>query len=96
MSHTLPFKHRISLRGRHTLCKSTIDKKETAVMVEYRIPFGLPVCQKKNIGILRGQIYDAETQEAIRDLVIRVNGYTAVTDSKGCETKLCRAKSFFF
>ncbi len=81
--HTLPNENSISVRARHFSYGSSDQEDETAVVVEYVIPFGLPVSRKKNSGVLTGHLYDRETRKPIRNAILRLNGATAVTDSRG-------------
>ena len=82
LNYTLPNNHVISLRGRHL--DSDLEDK-TSVMLVYAIPFGIPASRKKNIGFLRGRVYDAEDPQrrGIPNVIVNVNGVTAVTDKKG-------------
>ena len=84
-NYTLPNKHLISLSGRY-LRNRRSDREDTAsVMLSYAIPFGVPVARKKSIGSLGGRVYDAESPrlKGIPDVIVNVNGASAVTDKKG-------------
>lgn len=75
--------HQVSLRSRYTLLRNSLHSKYAAVMLEYRVHFGIPVCRQGDVGIVKGHVYDLETMQAVRDLIIRINGSTAVTDKEG-------------
>jgi len=84
LSYLLFNKIRMSASGRHTMYSSASDQEdETAFIVEFTIPFGLPVGRKKSIGMLEGYIRDQETGQAIPDAILRLNGIPAVTDRNG-------------
>lgn len=61
------------------------EKDSPEFMVNYSIPFSIPISRKKNIGLLKGRIYDAESPNAagIKDVIIRIDSLTAVTDEEG-------------
>jgi hypothetical protein len=74
----------MSARGRHTLYSSNSDQEdETAFIVDFTIPFGLPVGRKKSVGMLEGYLCDQETGQAIPNAILRLSGVPAVTDSDG-------------
>ena len=83
LSHSWPNEHKISLQGRYTSYRNSEKKDETALMIQYTVPFRLPVGRKKNIGVVKGSVYDEETKESMPDVIIRTNGATAVTDRDG-------------
>jgi hypothetical protein len=80
---TLPNEHRIVARVRHSLLRFSTEKKETAALIEYTVPIGIPVAHKKNTGIVKGHVHDAQTGLPVKDLILRINGSTAVTDKNG-------------
>jgi hypothetical protein len=81
--YSLPNKHRIGVQ----VCHYTGDLREdeTSYMLTYTIPLGIPICKKKNVGSIKGIVYDAESpdKKGISGVILRVNGKTAVTNSKG-------------
>jgi len=81
--YTLPNRHSVQLRGRQTLLRNSLDRKDHALIVEYTAPVGIPIGLRENICIVKGRIYDAETMVPMKNLVIRINGSTAVTDKDG-------------
>ena len=84
LSYLFPNKSRISAHGRHTLYGRNSDQEdETAFIVEFTVPFGLPVGRKKSAGMLEGYVRDQETGQPIPNAILRLNGATAVTDSDG-------------
>jgi hypothetical protein len=78
--HTLHNQHRISVRGRHT---SSRNSDAMALMAEYTVPIGLPVCRKKGVGMIKGYVYSEESEAPVPDVILRFNGTTAVTDENG-------------
>ena len=83
LNHTFINGNELSILARHTRYKSSSMEDDTALMVQYTIPLGLPVCPKKSVGSIKGYVYDEETQVPISDCLLRLNGLTAVTDSSG-------------
>ncbi|MHC9544073.1 MAG: hypothetical protein AB9903_31555 [Vulcanimicrobiota bacterium] len=57
---------------------------ESTLFLSYSIPFGIPVGKKKSIGILRGRVYDEDTERSpLSGVVLMAGAATAVTDKKG-------------
>jgi len=83
LSHNFTNNNKLSLVARQTRYKNSNSEDDTAFMVQYTIPLGLPVAPKKSIGGVKGYVYDEETQNAIGDCLLRLNGLTAVTNKAG-------------
>lgn len=83
LSHIFANNNKLSVIARYTSYENSTSDDDTALMVEYTIPLGLPVCRKKSVGSIKGYLYDQETQNAIGNAVLRLNGFTAVTDKAG-------------
>jgi len=84
LNYLFPNKSRISAHGRHTLYGRNSDQEdETAFIVEFTVPLGLPVGRKKSVGMLEGYVQDQEAGQPIPNAILRLNGATAVTDSDG-------------
>ncbi len=73
----------ISLRCRQTLLQRSLDRRETAFLLEYKAPFNIRIRKKENLGILKGRLFNIETNEPVRGVVVSVGGSTVVTDNKG-------------
>jgi hypothetical protein len=76
-------KNRISLSGWYTGYGGADREDEIAFMLEYTIPFKIPIRRKKGIGTLKGHVYDQQSMGAVPDVIVRVNEATAVTDKEG-------------
>jgi hypothetical protein len=83
LDHTFPWKHRVQLRGRYTLLRNTENINEMAFQCKYSVPLAIPVARRKTVGQLMGIVYDTETGEKLKDVVLSVNGFSAVTDGNG-------------
>ncbi len=84
LSYPIRGKYRASAHGRHVRYrKDSQQDNETAFLVEFSIPFGLPVGRKKSVGMLRGNVRDQETGRPMADTILRLNGVAAVTDGSG-------------
>ncbi len=86
LSHTFANKNKLSILARHTRYENSYSEDDTAFMVQYTIPLGLPVARKKSIGSVKGYVYDQETQKPIPNAILRLNGLTAVTNKAGSFT----------
>jgi hypothetical protein len=83
VSHIFANNNKLSLLARHTRYKNSNSEDDTAFMVQYTIPLGLPVARKKSVGSVNGYIYDEETGNAIDDVILRLNDLTAISDKAG-------------
>ncbi len=75
--------HEISFITRHIAYSNNKLSNFSALIVEYRIPFGMPVSQKNALGSLKGILLDSENNRPIIDAVIRLNNLSTVTNKKG-------------
>jgi len=83
VTHMMANKSSLHLAARRTSWRGADRGNESAVMLEYRLPFGVPLRRKKTIGSVKGRIYDAQTGRGLADTVLRLNGATAVSDRHG-------------
>jgi len=83
LKHRFANEHEVSVWGRNTSLEDSGQDAESSVMVTYTIPFGLPVSRKKNVGRIVGCVYDEDSQQPMRKVVLHLNGATAVTDRNG-------------
>lgn len=60
-------------------------KTDTGFFLTYTVPWNIPVSRKKSVGILKGKVHDIENggKQPISNVVLKVNGATAVTDRNG-------------
>jgi len=82
-AHTFRNENEISLFARHTCYKTGGFDDETSLMLQYRIPIGIPLVKKTSIGSLQGTVLDTKTKAPYNNCIITLNGLTAVTDSSG-------------
>jgi hypothetical protein len=71
------------LRGHYTGYRYTEGPGHLAFMIEYNIPFGMPVSRRDEVGSLKGKVYDQETGQPLQDVILKLDGATAVTDAAG-------------
>lgn len=83
LTHVFPNLQKITLHSRFSILRNSLDKKERAVLADYTIPIGVPISIKKNVGRVKGYVFDIEKNEPVKDLIIRINGSAAVTNKKG-------------
>jgi TolA-binding protein len=83
LKHDLSDNFQVYLQGRQTLMRNSFHNRETAILFGVSIPVGIPVSRKKNIGVVKGTVYDELTNKPVKDLILHINGSTAVTDKNG-------------
>lgn len=83
LSQTLFHTHRLSLLGRYMTYDNALQENESAYMIEYTIPFDLPVSKVQSYGTVMGSLYNVETNAPIMNAIVRLNGTSTVTDKRG-------------
>lgn len=79
LRHELRNGDRISLLARRIAGR----QPQTDVLLTYTLPFDLPLFRKPNVATVRGRLYDAENGAGVRNVVLNLDGLTAVTDPRG-------------
>ena len=81
---TLPYNHSLTLRSRWFKYKESEEEKSSHFFT-YTIPLEIPVSKRKNIGSIKGKVYDEEmiARVPMPNVILKVNGITAVTNKKG-------------
>ncbi len=84
LTYRLPNNHSLALKNRWFKYKDTKDE-EHSFFLYYIIPLKIPVSKKRDIGILKGKVYDGEKEERqpIPKVILTINEATAVTDQNG-------------
>ena len=82
--YTMPSRHKISGEVRWVRFSGASDP-EAAVRFSYELPFGTPVARRKDVGSLRGSVFDAEADglPGLADVVLMLNDLSAATDDRG-------------
>lgn len=83
LRHIFVNNNTLSLTARRTIYRGSDLEDDTALLAQYAIPLGLPVCKKKSIGSIKGYVYDQQTQNALSNVILRLSDATAVTDGSG-------------
>jgi len=83
LSHTFINNNTLSLTARRTIYGGSDLDNDTALLAQYTIPLGLPVHKKTSIGSIKGHVFDQQTQDALGNVILRLNDSTAVTDGGG-------------
>ena len=83
LTHRFRNENRFSIIGRHTKYKDSANKDDTALMVQYTIPLGIPVSRKTSVGSIKGYVFDEESSQPMGNVILRLNGSVAVTDKVG-------------
>jgi len=84
LRHQLSNHGNLALHIRHTSCRNLSQDKETTAMLEYIVPLEIPISRKASLGMIRGRVYEIESEgQGIANAILRVNGATAVTDKNG-------------
>jgi hypothetical protein len=79
LRHELRNGDRVSLLARRIAGR----QPQTDVLLTYTLPFDLPLFRKPNVAMVRGRIYDAEHGAGVRNVVLNLDGLTAVTNGSG-------------
>jgi hypothetical protein len=78
------FRHtELIFRGHYTDYRDKEESRNLAFMVQYSIPFGMPISRRDEVGSLKGSAYDQETGLPLADVILKLDGATAVTDRSG-------------
>jgi hypothetical protein len=84
LTHEFANGHSIALRVRRNSFGFARGGVNTIGLVEYSIPFGVPVSRKSTVGELKGKVYDIENDgQGVPGVIIRANEFTTVTNKKG-------------
>ena len=83
LSQKLFNNHEISFFARHISYSQDQLTNFSALVAEYRIPFGMPVSRNNLFGSLKGIVYDIENNRPISGAVIRLNKLSTVSDKNG-------------
>lgn len=81
----LSLAHQSDSGGRWTLAARRMDGRfaRSDYFLSYSLPFRLPVMPRRDVAVIRGRVFDAETQAGLRDVVLRMDGRAAVTNARG-------------
>jgi hypothetical protein len=55
----------------------------TDLLLSYSVPLSLPVLRRANVAALRGRVFDAQSGAGMDDVLLRLDGLTAVTNGRG-------------
>jgi hypothetical protein len=83
VSQTVRGNATLRLEGYYGIYQDGVGSDKSGIMLELAVPLGLPLSAKPDFGSLKGRVYDTETGEAIPEVVLKVNGSTAVTNHHG-------------
>jgi hypothetical protein len=81
--HELPFGHSVGVRGRYAEYSPSLSGSETAFLLEYSVPFGVPVSRKTTVGSLMGRIINDESGLGVDGALVSVGGQVVATDESG-------------
>ena len=81
--HELPFGHSVGVRGRYAEYSPSLINSETAFLLEYSVPFGVPVSRRTTVGSLTGRMINDETGLGVAGALISVGGQVMATDESG-------------
>ena len=83
VTHELPYGHSVSLHGRYAEYSPSFAGSETAFLVEYSVPFGVPVSRNTAVGSLTGRVVSEETGLGIEGALVSLAGQVVATDESG-------------
>jgi hypothetical protein len=77
--------HQAERGGRLTLCARRLEGRfaRTDFVMGYSVPFAMPVARRSNVSPLRGRVFDAQTSEGLKNVVLRLDGAVVATNSRG-------------
>ena len=55
----------------------------TDLLLSYSMPFSLPTLRRANVSALHGRVFDAQSGDGMGDVLLRLDGLTAVTNRRG-------------
>lgn len=55
----------------------------TDYLLSYSVPFAMPVARRSDLVTVRGRVFDAETLSGVKGAVLRLDGTTVATNSRG-------------
>jgi len=75
----------LSLKGQYSFFGKTPLAGINSLEIAYQVPFGLPLGPKKNIGKIKGKIYNTEDPQlyGIKGVLVKLNHFSTLTDDQG-------------
>ena len=64
-------------------------------MVDYAIPFGIPVAKKISVGTLKINIMDSRTKKGLPDMIARIGQTAMVSGKDGCIRTLLKPGVYY-
>jgi cell division septation protein DedD len=86
LKHTLKNDHTIGFRFRGASGENPSGVgpgSDQIGLVEYSIPLGVPVARNKDLGELKGRVYDWNTKQGLGGVILKINDRTVATNSRG-------------
>ncbi len=81
--HELPFGHAVGARGRFTQYSPSLAGTDAAFLLEYSVPFGVPVGRDAGVGTLSGRLINDETGLGVDGALVSAGGQVVATDQSG-------------
>jgi hypothetical protein len=83
--YNLALVHERADGGRVSLVSRRITGRQTQTdfLLTYSVPFAVPVVRKSDVGSVHGRVFDSETGAGLANVVLNLDGLTAVTDRDG-------------
>ncbi len=82
LRHQFSLMHQIAIHGRCMQMRFS-DKNDMGFKVDYTYNLGIPLRRKKGISAVTGRIIDLQQNQPLRDIILRMNGMTAVSNNDG-------------
>ncbi|MCW8965327.1 MAG: hypothetical protein OQK82_01370, partial [Candidatus Pacearchaeota archaeon] len=84
LTYSLLMDQTLSLNTAYTISSTEgFIGHDAFLILEYKIPFSIPISKKMSIGSLQGSIIDETTGEGVEDVIIHLDGFATVTDTNG-------------
>ena len=83
LDYVFPWGHKAVLRGRHNAFAPATVENETAFMVEYAMPIGIPITRTRRAGILKGRVVDVESGKGLGGVLVYAGSVVTATEDDG-------------
>jgi hypothetical protein len=84
LTHGFPWGHTLSVRPDFWLDFATGSLVPSfSLALTYGVPFDVPVSRRPDTAVVTGHVFNAATGERIPGVILRLDGFAAITDAKG-------------
>ena len=73
----------MGLKFRYKTFQNSQQKAEQSVLMTYRVPFGLPVRKRRDVGEVQGVVFDSVADRPASGTILRLGDALAIADANG-------------